>query len=764
MSSELAINIEQVSKSYQLYDSPQDRLKQILFRGKRQYFREYQALSPVSFSLPKGEVLGVVGRNGAGKSTLLQLICGTLTPTSGRVEVNGRIAALLELGAGFNPQFTGRENIYLSASIMGVSKQEIELKVEEIIDFAGVRSFIDQPVSTYSSGMYVRLAFSVATSIEPDILIIDEALSVGDGDFARRSFERIMAMKERGATILFCSHSLYQIEVLCSQAIWLEKGRLIKVGEPATLVAEYQAFLDRLSHQPDSVPEDVLEQRDAMPEQDDSVTVNEPVVTDSSVGEYARIKKVLASTPQAQAERLVIESCVTDLTLDIQFVSTLKNETPQVAIAIHNAAGQLITSCAAWTTGVVPTVDRDGNGQVRLHLPKVPLLKGTYYVGVLLFCQRGLFLHDEADPVVTLEVTQTNQERGLVMLPHSWQVTTAKPRIAETATVKHGALSDRWQTRPACEQDFQQLQRVYQDAFHQTLDKAIWNWKYRHTDSAGFVVLEGDEIVAFCGGAPRQGLVQGTPTTFCQIGDVMVQTSHRGVLSKTGPFYRCVLPFMADTIGAGQDYEFAFGFPNYRHLRVGQRHQLYAKFDKILEATWPAKPSDETCLQWHTWTGEAEQGKWIDQLWHDMSQHMQPYLVGIKDQHWMRYRFLEKPHDQYQLHLISLSGKSADRSAPVCLIVTKDHPEADHIELLDFVCEPQHATLVINAAQHLAHQLQRSRVYAWLTPNVERWLTQTAPALKETDVVVPGNGLDRPEHTQVAIDNWWLMGGDSDFR
>ena len=204
MSSDNAITIQNVAKTYLLYDRPQDRLKQMLFRGRRQYYREYQALKSLSFELPKGEVLGVVGRNGAGKSTLLQLICGTLTPSTGTVQVNGRIAALLELGAGFNPQFTGRENIYLSASIMGVNREEVDQKIEDIIDFSGVRNFIDQPVSTYSSGMYVRLAFSVATSVEPDILIVDEALSVGDGDFARRSFERIMAMKEKGATILFC--------------------------------------------------------------------------------------------------------------------------------------------------------------------------------------------------------------------------------------------------------------------------------------------------------------------------------------------------------------------------------------------------------------------------------------------------------------------------------------------------------------------------------------------------------------------------------
>lgn len=200
---EMAMQATNLSKIYHLYKAPSDRLKQMIFRGKRNYFEEYAALKNVSFELPKGEVLGVVGRNGAGKSTLLQLICGTLTPTSGELQINGRIAALLELGAGFNPQFTGRENIYLSATVMGIGQKEIDAKLEDIIDFSGVRPFIDQPVTTYSSGMYVRLAFSVAISVEPDILVIDEALSVGDGDFARRSFERIMKMRDEGKTILF---------------------------------------------------------------------------------------------------------------------------------------------------------------------------------------------------------------------------------------------------------------------------------------------------------------------------------------------------------------------------------------------------------------------------------------------------------------------------------------------------------------------------------------------------------------------------------
>ena len=229
--SESAIAALNLSKCYQLYEHPTDRLKQFLWPhrwlGARQYYRELWALHDINLTIMPGEVIGIVGQNGSGKSTLLQLVCGTLTPTRGSVRVSGRIAALLELGAGFNPEFTGRENILMSAAIMGLSQSEIADRIEHIIDFSGVRDFIDQPVKTYSSGMYVRLAFSVAINVDPDILVIDEALSVGDGAFARKSFDRIMRMRDAGKTILFCSHSLFQVESLCARAICINKGKIV---------------------------------------------------------------------------------------------------------------------------------------------------------------------------------------------------------------------------------------------------------------------------------------------------------------------------------------------------------------------------------------------------------------------------------------------------------------------------------------------------------------------------------------------------------
>ena len=748
MSSELAFNIDNVSKTYHLYETPQDRLKQMLVRGRRQYFNEFQALKPVSFTLPKGEVLGVVGRNGAGKSTLLQLICGTLAPTTGHIQIQGRIAALLELGAGFNPQFSGRENIYLSASIMGISKQEVEAKIEDIIDFSGVRDFIDQPVSTYSSGMYVRLAFSVATSVEPDILIIDEALSVGDGDFARRSFERIMAMKEQGATILFCSHSLYQVEVLCSQVIWLEKGGLVKMGAPSQIIPEYQAFLDLLANNPEATPSDV-----------GRVVSTEPAQHSES-GQYARIIRVTAKTPRQQGDKLDLVSCETDLSLEIHFKSTLIDEVPQAAIVIHNASGQLISSCSAWAAGVQPQIDEEGNAHIQVEFPKLPLLKGTYYVGVLLFCQRGIFLYDEADPVATLQVSQPNQERGVVMLPHTWQAQTQPNTERKTRAIDDTRQpSDRWQVRPAQASDFDQLKALFQETFKESLHEDHWNWKYKHADSPGYIVLEGDHAVAFSGGAPRAGLAKGEPVTFVQLGDVMVDRRQRGILTKTGPFYRSIYHFAADKIGLDRDYAFAFGFPNKRHLRVGERQNLYVATDRILDVKWAPKAQQDWILT--PWQGDEAQKDCVNRLWQVMQPHLKGCLTGVKDSDWFIYRYLEKPQGNYQLFLVS---QAANEAEILGLIALKDHPEGGIVELLDFIAEPKCASQILAAAQGFAAQQKRHALMAWMTAHVYAWFKDTEESLEVTDVFIPGNAHDDPEHLALSKGNWWLMGGDSDFR
>jgi len=243
MCSELAISVRMLSKVFQIYEKPRHRLLQMLSRGKRQYFKEYWALRNVSFDIRMGETVGIVGRNGSGKSTLLQLICGTLNPSDGKIVADGRIGALLELGSGFNPEFTGRENVYLYAAVLGMTRGEIEEKLADILAFAEIGDFIDQPVKTYSSGMMVRLAFSVAINVDPRILVVDEALAVGDERFQRKCFAKIHAMRDIGTTILFVSHSGGMIVELCDRAILIEAGEKLAIGEPKAIVNAYQQLL-----------------------------------------------------------------------------------------------------------------------------------------------------------------------------------------------------------------------------------------------------------------------------------------------------------------------------------------------------------------------------------------------------------------------------------------------------------------------------------------------------------------------------------------
>ncbi|WP_248768499.1 ABC transporter ATP-binding protein [Pseudomonas sp. MWU12-2345] len=238
-----SIIVDNVSKNYHVYAKPEDRLKQFVYtrlNGKKKVFYcDFWALNPLSFKVNRGDSVGIIGRNGSGKSTLLQMICGILTPTSGSITKNGRVAALLELGAGFNPDFTGRENIYLNGSILGLSKKEIDNKLADIIGFSEIEAYIDRQVRTYSSGMFIRLAFSVAIHSEPEILIIDEALAVGDVFFQQKCFERLKQLKASGITLLFVSHDVTSVKLLCDKAILLHKGELIKIGEPKAVVNEY---------------------------------------------------------------------------------------------------------------------------------------------------------------------------------------------------------------------------------------------------------------------------------------------------------------------------------------------------------------------------------------------------------------------------------------------------------------------------------------------------------------------------------------------
>jgi len=238
-----ALRVEKVSKQYRIYERPGDRLKESLTRGFLRRHKEFWALRDVDFEVEAGTTVGIVGPNGCGKSTLLQIICGTLTPTHGDVWHEGRIAALLELGAGFDPEFTGVENVFLNASLLGLTRRETEAVFPTIERFAEIGPFLHQPVKTYSSGMFVRLAFAIAASVEPDILVIDEALAVGDAVFQHRCLRRINELHERGATVLFVSHDAAAVRALCSRALLLKAGRVVADGKPADVLNRYQKII-----------------------------------------------------------------------------------------------------------------------------------------------------------------------------------------------------------------------------------------------------------------------------------------------------------------------------------------------------------------------------------------------------------------------------------------------------------------------------------------------------------------------------------------
>jgi lipopolysaccharide transport system ATP-binding protein len=414
----IAIEVEGAGKSYRMYAHPSDRLKQAIFR-RRRYYTEFEALEKVDFRLRRGEAMGIVGVNGAGKSTLLQLIAGTVQPSRGSVRTRGRVAALLELGSGFNPEFTGRENIYLNAATLGLSKREIDERLNAIIEFSGVGPHIDQPVKTYSSGMYVRLAFSIATSVDPDVLIIDEALSVGDGAFRRRSFDRIMQIKEGGTTILFCSHSLYQVEVFCDRALWLHRGRVQQLGKVHEVLRPYQDFLDAYANDINALPFAASGSTGLEDRLPDATALDLHAVAAAPRGE-ARIQSIQVRLDGKQGTELHGVSLASRLEVDMAFVSDPSLPTPSAALVLSSESGKILGSCLSVTQGVVFERGPEGAGVVRVAVDRIPLNRGRYRVGVYLFCERGIHGYGMLDPAAHINLDHVGAEQGAWLLNGAW--------------------------------------------------------------------------------------------------------------------------------------------------------------------------------------------------------------------------------------------------------------------------------------------------------------------------------------------------------
>ena len=400
-----AVSLTGVGKTFYLFQRPLDRLLlQFPKLARLARIQTLAGLHPLDLNVQPGEVIGLIGRNGAGKSTLLQLVCGTLTPSSGEIAVNGKIAALLELGSGFSPDFTGRENVYMAGAIAGLSRREIETRFAEIQDFSGIGDFIEQPVKTYSSGMFVRLAFAVAVTVDPDILVVDEALSVGDGAFARKSFDRIMALKEQGKTILFCSHSLYQIEAICDRALWLHEGKVAAEGVSSEVVKLYENYLYAVEQDQHAQPE---------------MTTPPP---SASMPRFSAVSVTLDGDPASLSDVPEGITGTSELSVEAQWEGGSELPTPTFAVTLHSADGRLVGSAGSHIDGITLSCEV-GSGSARLRFPALPLLKGDYWLETYLLCERGIMFYDQRVPVARFRMASPAHtlEQGVVHLTREWK-------------------------------------------------------------------------------------------------------------------------------------------------------------------------------------------------------------------------------------------------------------------------------------------------------------------------------------------------------
>jgi lipopolysaccharide transport system ATP-binding protein len=359
----LAISVAGVSKAYHIYAQPQHRLWQSLFRGRRRFYREFQALDAVSFDVARGEVVGIIGRNGSGKSTLLQIICGTMTASAGTVRTAGRVAALLELGAGFNPEFTGRENVYVYGAILGLGRREVDARFGRIVEFAEIGAFIDQPIKTYSTGMVVRLAFSVVAHVDADVLVVDEALAVGDAFFVQKCMRFLRDFMARG-TVLFVSHDSGAVINLCHRAIWLHEGRLLADGAPREVVEAYLATL-----------------ADAPPPPDPAAAIAAPAAARAFGHGGARIAEV--ALVDEQHRPLQIFAGGERVTLRVVCEARERLDSPIVGFIVKDRLGQVVFSenTFAQYASAPCACAAGGRVEARFEFDMPSLAAGDYVVG-----------------------------------------------------------------------------------------------------------------------------------------------------------------------------------------------------------------------------------------------------------------------------------------------------------------------------------------------------------------------------------------------
>jgi len=403
-----AVRAIDLTKQYDLYRRPIDRLIEAVTRRPRHTV--FPALQDVTFDVERGETVGIIGQNGAGKSTLLKLLCGVTRPTSGILEAKGSIASILELGTGFHPEFNGRENASLNAAILGLTAAEMKQRLPAILEFSELGTFLDRPVKTYSSGMYMRLAFSVAVNVNPDILVIDEALAVGDGHFQKKCVDKIREFQEEGKTILFCSHGLYHVSTICKRTLWLDHGRVMRYGPSLDVVHEYETFLLQRDRERPSSEGEPEHERPPSP-----VRIRDIVICDRS------------GRPRDVFDR------GEDIHVKLNIHSEVASQPVHVIVGIHRSADDL--QCFAVGTHADGVTPPRGSHEYELiaQLHNVPLNRGEYSIIAFAGDENAITVFDRRDLRPAFSITGERFEVGLISLDHHWSLAPAESGAAQPA-------------------------------------------------------------------------------------------------------------------------------------------------------------------------------------------------------------------------------------------------------------------------------------------------------------------------------------------
>ncbi|HYH08029.1 MAG TPA: ABC transporter ATP-binding protein [Thermoanaerobaculia bacterium] len=400
---ETAVRAVDVSKHYDVYRRPIDRVIEILTRRPQHVV--FPALEGVSFDVGRGETVGIVGQNGAGKSTLLKLLCGVTRPSSGSLEAHGTIASILELGTGFHPDFSGRDNAALNAAILGLPPAEIRERLPAILEFSELGSFVDRPVKTYSSGMYMRLAFSVAVNVNPDILVIDEALAVGDGHFQKKCIDKIREFQEAGKTILFCSHSLYYVTSICRRALWLDQGRAVRFGPAVDVVHEYETFLrERDRELPATEP--------AAPETSTPVRIREITIVDANGTQRDRF---------ARGE---------DVHVRLRIEADDPKQQVHVIVGVHRESDDMQCFAVGTHADGMPPLAGGNEYELTVRLLDLPLLRGEYAIIAYAGDEHAITVFDRRDMRSAFTMTGDRFEVGLIAVDHRWELQSSAVEVA----------------------------------------------------------------------------------------------------------------------------------------------------------------------------------------------------------------------------------------------------------------------------------------------------------------------------------------------